>query len=145
MMQNSLERLLEGMAASLHTTVLPVVDDDFARGQVRACIELLGNLATRVEWRCDQLAEVVEHARAALVPAAQDGPAVRTFLEAPAPVGQAALLEARRAALAAVAEAQAWAARVDDAEASAALDAFVRWHLDAELSRLRSASFGRPN
>ena len=50
MIQNSLPRLLEGIAQSLHDTVLPNVADSFARGQTLAAIELLRNLATRTQW-----------------------------------------------------------------------------------------------
>ena len=50
MIQNSLPRLLEGMAQALHDSVLPNVSDSFARGQTLAAIELLRNLASRTQW-----------------------------------------------------------------------------------------------
>ncbi|MGA0064460.1 MAG: hypothetical protein ACO3IV_03365 [Ilumatobacteraceae bacterium] len=53
MIQNSLPRLLEGIAQSLHDAVLPNVSDSFARGQTLAAIELLRNLATRTQWGDD--------------------------------------------------------------------------------------------
>jgi hypothetical protein len=53
MIQNSLPRLLEGIAQSLHDTVLPNVADSFARGQTLAAIELLRNLASRTQWGDD--------------------------------------------------------------------------------------------
>lgn len=130
MLQNSLDRLFEGMAASLHETVVPALDDPFARAQAVAVAELLGNLSTRVEWRCaDQLA-TIERVRAALVEAgaALPGPV-------PAAGDAAGLAASVRAHLAALAAAQALpgAERLHDV---------VLWQLDAELSRLRSASFG---
>lgn len=53
MIQNSLPRLLEGIAQSLHESVLPNVADSFARGQTLAAIELLRNLASRTQWGDD--------------------------------------------------------------------------------------------
>lgn len=53
MIQNSLPRLLEGIAQSLHDAVLPNVADSFARGQTLAAIELLRNLASRTQWGDD--------------------------------------------------------------------------------------------
>ena len=49
-MQNSLDRILEGIAHALHVDVLPAVEDAYARAQVTSAIELLGNLSTRVTW-----------------------------------------------------------------------------------------------
>ena len=53
MIQNSLPRLLDGIAQSLHDAVLPNVADSFARGQTLAAIELLRNLASRTQWGDD--------------------------------------------------------------------------------------------
>jgi hypothetical protein len=53
MIQNSLPRLLEGIAQSLHDAVLPNITDSFARGQALAAIELLRNLASRTMWGDD--------------------------------------------------------------------------------------------
>jgi len=49
-MQNSIERLFEGLAHALHHDVLPQLTDSYARSQVTAAIEILGNLSTRVTW-----------------------------------------------------------------------------------------------
>lgn len=65
-MQNSLERLFEGIAVSLRDVVLPEVGDPYARSQLRAAIELLGNLSTRVELRHDQLETLIERIATAL-------------------------------------------------------------------------------
>lgn len=59
MIQGSLDRIFEGMAAQLREVVAPDLPEGYARAQALAMAELLGNLATRVEWRCDQLAEAV--------------------------------------------------------------------------------------
>ena len=53
MIQNSLPRLLDGIAQSLHDAVLPNVTDSFSRGQTLAAIELLRNLASRTQWGDD--------------------------------------------------------------------------------------------
>lgn len=68
-MQNSLERIFEGMQEALREHVLPEVADPYARAQVSAAVELLGNLATRVEWRVDHLVEEIERVRAVLAAA----------------------------------------------------------------------------
>jgi hypothetical protein len=57
-MQNSLDRLFEGISISLRDSVLPALSDDFAQAQLSAAIEILGNLATRVSWREDQFEQV---------------------------------------------------------------------------------------
>lgn len=49
-MNNSLERLVEGIVATLRTDVIPNVGDDYARGQAIGVIDLLNNLAPRLEW-----------------------------------------------------------------------------------------------
>ena len=66
MMQNSLERIFEGLAASLSESVLPAVDDPYARSQVAAAIELIGNLGSRVQWRTDQIDHLVARIREVL-------------------------------------------------------------------------------
>jgi hypothetical protein len=81
--QNSLERLCDGIAASLREDVAPAIEDPYARAQVTAAIELLGNLAARVEWRSDLLREEINHVRAVLE-TAPERPAV---LDEPVPAG----------------------------------------------------------
>lgn len=127
MLQNSLDRLFEGMAASLHETVVPALDDPFAKAQAVAVAELLGNLATRVEWRCADQLETIGRVREALaeVGAALPGPV-------PAAGDAEALAVSVRAHLAALASLPPERLR------EAAL-----WQLDAELDRLRSARFGK--
>ena len=52
-MQNSPERLFEGIARALRGDVLPHLEDPYARAQVTAAIEILGNLASRLQWQDD--------------------------------------------------------------------------------------------
>lgn len=65
-MQNSLDRLFTGLARALHHDVLPHLTDPYARSQVTAAAEILGNLSTRVSWNddvdADALAELAEAA-----------------------------------------------------------------------------------
>jgi hypothetical protein len=53
--QNSLQRIFDGMVSSVTETVLPHVDDPYARYQLQCLLDLLMNVAERVEWRCDEL------------------------------------------------------------------------------------------
>lgn len=149
MMQNSLERLFGGMAEALRDVVLPEVDDEYARAQAAACIELLGNLSTRVEWRSDQLREVTEKADAAVAGAVAAAPglldAVRSPAGAeavPARAGESPAVAARDGALARVSAAIRWC---DDHPgehgARTPLIEFARWHLDHELTLLRTGMF----
>lgn len=50
MIQYSLDRLLEGMAATLTGTVAPATSDPYARAQAMAAAEILSNLRTRITW-----------------------------------------------------------------------------------------------
>lgn len=153
MMQNSLGRLLDGIAHTLHEVVAPGLDDDFARSQVRAAVELLGNLATRVSWRPDYLLASIERVRRVLEVAASVAPGAalpdtRAVLARGVPAAHVvdALEEGRRDHLAALAEVQAWVGSrpVEEvAELDRALTGFLRWQLEDELARLRTASFGR--
>jgi hypothetical protein len=55
-MQNSLERLLGGVAAALRDDIAPLLEDEFARGQALAGAEILEQLVPRVQWRADDAA-----------------------------------------------------------------------------------------
>lgn len=157
MIQNSLERLFEGIASSLHTSVLPRLDDRHAIAQVRATIELLGNLSTRVNWDPAYLTATRARVRATLeeIAAAAGDEAPTSVREALAatdrqPGDVAGLAAARNRELEALADGQEWvaaamAAGVDGAEkAHAAVRDFLAWQLADEFARLRTASFGRP-
>ncbi len=77
-MNNSLDRLIEGIIAALRTHVIPNISDAYARGQAIGVIDLLNNIAPRLEWARAPLAEAVAERRNAIR-------AVRTLLpEAPA-------------------------------------------------------------
>jgi hypothetical protein len=133
-MQNSLERIFEGTAASLRDHVLPEVADPYAKSQVAAAIELLGNLATRVEWRSDQLEEEIQRIRGVLA-AAPDPPAL---VAEPVPTASTELVLFRRRHL------DALAALQESASAGTVgleLRAFLAWQLERELALLRTGMY----
>lgn len=151
MLQNSLDRLFLGMAATLHEQVLPALDDRAVAAQVRAMAELLGNLSTRVVWDVGYLSAIVARVQPALVALADlEGapPEVAGVLGSTVPAPEAA--EAARQdvvdRLEALAIGQAWLeGPVPGADAAvAAVTAFADWYLAQEMQRLRSAGFGRP-
>jgi hypothetical protein len=124
-MQNSLDRLFEGMADALRDVVAPVVADPYAKAQVLATVEVLGNLATRVEWRCADLREEIERVDELLGGGAE------------VPADNMGLVEARRQRLAALAVRQQEGS-LDEAR----LHAFLEWQLERELGRLRTGMYG---
>lgn len=62
----SLERVLQGIVATLRADVIPKAADDYSRGQVVGVIDLLNNIAARVEWAREPLIEGVRARREAL-------------------------------------------------------------------------------
>jgi hypothetical protein len=49
-MNNSLERLIDGMAATLRAEVIPHIEGDYARGQASGVIYMLNSLKLRASW-----------------------------------------------------------------------------------------------
>jgi hypothetical protein len=72
MMQNSLERLLVGVATALREDIAPALEDEYARGQALAGAEILENLVPRVQWRADDAEAVIALVRP-LLAAPPDG------------------------------------------------------------------------
>ena len=123
-MQNSLERLFEGLAYSLRQSVLPAVDDPYARSQVSAAIELIGNLGARVQWRTDQIEALVDRIR-------------RDFADLeiePPPLTGDVVID-RRSHLAALA-AQVSAGDIPDRTRD-----LLIWELESELARLKTGMY----
>jgi aminoglycoside phosphotransferase (APT) family kinase protein len=58
-------RLIEGIIATMRSDVIPHVADSYARGQAVGVIDLLNNIAPRVEWAQAPLARLVEEKRGA--------------------------------------------------------------------------------
>jgi hypothetical protein len=126
--QNSLDRLFEGLATSLREDVAPAVEDPYARAQVSAAIELLANLAVRVEWRADLLREEIERIRSVL-DTADTRSAVR---DEPMPADGTTLVASRAAHL------DALASSSPDEEA---LHEFLSWQVERELGLLRTGMY----
>jgi hypothetical protein len=59
----ALNRLFEGVVATLRAEVAPHVGDAYARGQVIGVIDLLNNIAGRVEWAREPLLAAVREKR----------------------------------------------------------------------------------
>lgn len=133
-MQNSLDRIFDGIARSLSEDVAPLVDDPYAKSQVMAAVELVNNLATRVEWRREPLLADIEAAREVLTAAGADVPPVD-----PAASG-AEIAEARRGHLTAVAALQG-TRLARRPEVKALLDDLLRSNLDRELELLRTGMY----
>ena len=127
-MQNSLDRLFDGIAISLRENVAPAVDDPFAKAQVAATIELLANLAVRVEWRADLLREEIERIRTVL----ETAPERPSVLDAPIPLDSAGLVASRAAHLDALVHADA---------AEDELRELLTWQLERELGLLRTGMY----
>lgn len=62
-MNIALERLFAGMIATLRSDVIPQVQDPFARGQAVGLIDLINNIAPRVEWARAPLLKSVSEKR----------------------------------------------------------------------------------
>lgn len=58
-MNNSLDRLFAGIVASLGSEIIPRLDDEFARGQAYAIVDLLTNLRPRLDWAVGPLSEQI--------------------------------------------------------------------------------------
>jgi hypothetical protein len=137
---NSLDRLIGGIIATLRAHVIPNVTDGYARGQAIGVIDLLNNIAPRLEWARAPLAEAVAERRSAVR-------AVRALLpEAPAgamELSDQAIASASSAELAAerdrldgeIADLIAWT-HGDEARGDvAAAIALLRRHVHDELKR----------
>lgn len=99
-MNNSFDRLIDGMCATLRSEVLTRLDDEFARGQVFGVINLLNTFKARADWapgflvqQLQAQAQALDQVRACLqgVPQAPQVPP----LVVPAPVIADTLLALR--------------------------------------------------
>ena len=136
-MYNSLDRLLDGIAATLRDEVAPLVDDPYVRAQAHAAAELIAHLAEHVEWRCDQLRAEIDAAR--IVLRRDEDPPVLSAL-GPARVrmiiDNQELIATHDALLVAIAELQRSSVETADRET---IDTFVRHYHANELDRFAAA------
>ena len=70
-----LQRLIDGIVATMRADVIPHVSDPYARGQAVGVIDLLHNIAPRIEWAQAPLARLVAEKRRLLSEIAASIPA----------------------------------------------------------------------
>lgn len=127
-MQNSVERLLTGIATALRELE---ATDAYARGQLDAAAELLDNLAPRVQARPAPLEPLRPILEAALA-RAPDLPRTRAALAGDFERGEA---------LAALAEVQAWLEAEEHPDLARAVREFIAADLERERALLRTGMF----
>jgi hypothetical protein len=143
-MNNSFDRLIDGMTATLRAEVLSRLDDEFARGQVFGVINLLNTFKARADWSAEfllkQIAaqqEGIEGAATLLRKAVPASAAPLPDLPAPTqldPTPIASLLALRDANNQAISELLGWT----DAQRGA-LEPTVVEHAEASLRRAMRA------
>lgn len=77
-MNNSFDRLIDGMCTTLRAEVLTRLDDEFARGQVYGVINLLNTFKARADWSPGFLLQQLQVQADALAQAAASLGAVAT-------------------------------------------------------------------
>lgn len=131
-----LQRLLDGIIATMRSDVIPHVQDSYARGQAIGVIDLLNNISPRVEWARTPLARLVEAKRDLVAEIAVFVPEARVAIEGPAERLESAddLLAVKRRLDAAIGDSIAviWPRRTE-AE-FARLAALVGAHLHDEMT-----------
>ncbi|MFT3821220.1 MAG: hypothetical protein QM750_26990 [Rubrivivax sp.] len=90
-MNNSFERLIDGLCATLRAEVLTRLDDEFARGQVFGVINVLNTFKARADWSAGFLLQQIAAQQQALDAARHAVPAA---LQATLPTAPAGLLPA---------------------------------------------------
>jgi len=142
----SLTRLFEGVIATLSIDVIPHIGDAFARGQAVGVIDLIGNIAGRVEWARDPLLQVVQERRRLLTRVAADlCERAPEFGQAPETLGSTELIAERARLDANICDAMARAHARDDAAARGALTLLIRHAHDeaaAAMKWMRKPQFG---
>ena len=139
-MNNSLERLIAGIMATLRTDVIPNVSDAYARGQAIGVIDLLNNIAPRLEWARAPLAEAVRERRKAvsaaraLLPQAPAGAAILSE-QAIAAASSVELAAERDRLDGEISDLIAWTQGESASGDIAAATALLRQHVHEELAR----------
>jgi hypothetical protein len=135
-MNIALGRLIEGIVATLRADVIPNVSDAYARGQAVGVIDLLNNIAPRIEWAQRPIHEAVAEKRALLAEIARLAPAAAPDAPQSAAASTAEELLAQRSALdARICDAIAALSKVKRDDAGAEALALVRRHLHDEQMR----------
>ena len=147
-MQNSLERIFEGLENTLRSIVAPTLTDSYILTQVTSVAEIIGNLSTRVEWSTAQLLEVTDRVRPIIELAASGGteelPRTASVLAEPTPTRSAPnadLVAARDAHLFALREVQHHLETHPDGAVDEAVRGFLEWQVAREATLLRTGMF----
>ncbi|MFV0463925.1 MAG: hypothetical protein ACK5MP_12140 [Nostocoides sp.] len=147
-MQNSLERIFEGLQYTLREVIAPSVSDPYIHSQITSVAEIVANLSTRVEWDCTQARELIEHIGGVLERAETAVPGgnalvAQVLAEGPPPpgAGNAELLQARDRHLSALRQVQQTMESSPDSDVDDAIRAFLAWQVETETARLRSGIF----
>ncbi len=140
-MNNSFDRLIDGMCATLRAEVLTRLDDEFARGQVFGVINLLNTFRARADWspgflvqQLQAQARALDQARQSLQGVAQ-APQVPP-LEVPVPVEADTLLALRDDGNRAIGELLVWLAEhraTLPAETAQAVEQALRQSMRSEI------------
>ncbi|MCR5855810.1 hypothetical protein [Mesorhizobium sp. J428] len=140
-----LQRMIDGIIATMRSDVIPHVADSYARGQAVGVIDLLNNIAPRVEWAQAPLARQIEEKRALLAGIAEVVPgALPDTADAQAATAEELLL-AKGMLDAAIGDAIAaiWPRRhePDFARAAALVQAHLHDEMAAEMKITRKPLF----
>jgi len=130
-MNNSLDRLLDGMEQTLRAEILPKLEGEFVRGQAYGIIFMLKSLKLRVAWSPAFLAEQLDalaELSAAVAELPADAPVPR--VARPYPVDAKEMEALRDEGDAAVAALIAWLG----GRPNAALQTYIRRQLKHELT-----------
>ena len=135
-MNIALERLFESIVATLRSDVIPNVTDAYSRGQAVGVIDLLNNIAPRIEWAQSPIHQAVAEKRELLAEIARLAPAAAPQVPENEAASTAEELLAQRAALdARIGDAIAALSKVKRDDAGAEALALVRRHLHDEQKR----------
>lgn len=144
-MNNSFERLVEGMCSTLRAEVLPRMNDEYARSQVYGVINALNTFKLRADWSAEFLIQQIQAQQQALAAAqtaaqavAGNAPGTPPLPElSAAPAATATLLATRDTGNQALGEWLAWLAAPGHGlgvAAAQALEQTLLAALRAELS-----------
>ena len=150
-MQNSLDRIFEGLENTLRNIVAPTITDAYILTQITSVAEIIGNLSTRVEWNCAQLLEISVRVHPILEQAVAMTPAGLPFTGAllaravpTAASSSESLLEARDQHLLALREVQRSHGSHVNEDVENAIREFLAWQVAHEATLLRTGMFSAP-
>lgn len=150
-MQNSLDRIFDGLENTLRNIVAPTITDSYILTQITSVAEIIGNLSTRVEWSCAQLLEISLRIRPILEQAAASTPDTLPLTDAllarPVPTAASSnesLLAARDQHLLALREVQRSLESHANEDVEHAIREFLGWQVANESTLLRTGMFSAP-